>query len=77
MEKVLPLTHYHKLQIQDFLLAILQDHDPGIGGREGRKLVEIFTAVYRSQRDRRPVKFPLDAIEGSERFDGRLARLAD
>jgi hypothetical protein len=61
------------LQIQDFLRAIIDDRDPAVTGVEGRKHVEIFTAVYRAQRDRRPVRFPLDAIEGSEQFDGRLA----
>lgn len=68
-----PMTHYHKLQIQDFLKAILHGREPMVNGREGRKLVEVFTAVYRSQRDRRPVKFPPDALEGSEGFDGRLS----
>jgi UDP-N-acetyl-2-amino-2-deoxyglucuronate dehydrogenase len=68
------MSHYHRLQIQDFLQAILQDRDPAVTGREGRKHVEIFTAVYRSQRDRQPVQFPLDAIAGSEQFDGRLSR---
>jgi hypothetical protein len=33
----------------------------------------LFTAIYRSQRDHRPVQFPLDAERGSEEFDGRLA----
>ncbi len=70
-----PMTHYHKLQIQDFLKSILHDREPLVNGREGRKLVEVFTAVYRSQRDRRPVKFPPDALEGSEGFDGRLSNL--
>jgi predicted dehydrogenase len=66
------MSHYHKLQIQDFLQAIGQDRDPAVNGREGRKAVEIFTAVYRAQRDGRPVQFPLDAEQGSEDFDGRL-----
>jgi len=66
------MTYYHKLQIQDFLRAIIEDREPAVTGEEGRKQVEIFTAIYRSQRDRRPVKFPLDAIVGSEQFDGRL-----
>jgi len=69
-----PMTHYHKLQIQDFLRAILDKREPVVTGREGRKLVEVFAAVYRSQRDGRPVKFPPDADQGSESFDGRLAR---
>lgn len=67
------MTHYHALQIQDFLRAVIQDWDPAVTGREGRKHVELFTAIYRSQRDRRPVKFPLDAVIGSDQFDGRLA----
>lgn len=67
------MSHYHELQIQDFLRAIIQDREPAVSGREGRKHVELFTAIYRSQRDRRPVKFPLDAELGSEEFDGRLS----
>ena len=51
--------HYHQLQIQDFLQSILEDRAPMVTGEEGRKTVEIFTAIYRSQRDRRPIKFPL------------------
>ena len=52
--------HYHKLQIQDFLQSILEDRAPMVTGEEGRKTVELFTAIYRPQRDRRPIKFPLD-----------------
>jgi predicted dehydrogenase len=66
------MTHYHKLQVQDFLQSILQGRDPAVSGREGRKHVELFSAIYRSQRDGRPVKFPLEAEAGSEAFDGRL-----
>lgn len=71
-DRINPMTYYHRLQIQDFLQAILHNRPPLIDGREGRKPVEIFTAVYRSQRDRQPVHFPLDAIQGSQQFDGRL-----
>lgn len=67
------MQRYHELQIQDFLQAVIQDRAPVVDGHEGRKHVEIFAAIYRSQRDRRPVKFPLDAVVGSEQFDGRLA----
>ncbi len=72
-ETVDATRHYHQLQDQDFLQAILQDKDPLIAGAEGRITVEVFTAIYRSQRDRRPVQFPLDAEEGSDEFDGRLS----
>jgi UDP-N-acetyl-2-amino-2-deoxyglucuronate dehydrogenase len=67
------MSRYHELQIQDFMQAIIDDREPAVTGVEGRKHVELFTAIYRSQRDRRPVKFPLAATEGSEQFDGRLA----
>ena len=54
-----PMTHYHKLQIQDFLDAILQDREPLVTGEEGRKAVELFEAIYRSQRGHAVVTFPL------------------
>jgi predicted dehydrogenase len=54
-----PTQYYHKLQIQDFLQSIIADRVPMVTGEEGRKTVELFTAIYRSQRDHRPVKFPL------------------
>jgi predicted dehydrogenase len=66
------MTHYHKLQIQDFLGSILENRPPAVSGREGRKHVEIFTGIYRSQRDKRPIQFPLDGESGSQEFDGRL-----
>jgi predicted dehydrogenase len=51
--------YYHQLQIRDFLRAIMENRDPMITGEEGRKTVELFTAIYRSQRDRGIIKFPL------------------
>jgi UDP-N-acetyl-2-amino-2-deoxyglucuronate dehydrogenase len=52
-------THYHALQIQDFLRAIRADRPPLVTGEEGRIVVEMFTAIYRSNESRRAVKFPL------------------
>ena len=69
-----PMNYYHQLQIKDFLDSILQNLEPPINGYEGRKAVELFTAVYRSQRDGKPVSFPLPIEEG-ESFDGRLSYL--
>jgi UDP-N-acetyl-2-amino-2-deoxyglucuronate dehydrogenase len=51
-------THYHALQIQDFLRAISERRPPLSTGEDGRKVVALFTAIYRSQRDRRPIAFP-------------------
>lgn len=51
--------HYHFEQIRDFLEAVATGRKPMVDGLEGRKTVELFTAVYQSSRDRKPVKFPL------------------
>jgi predicted dehydrogenase len=62
-ERIDATTHYHRLQIQDFLQAIRDDRPPRVTGADGRIVVEIFTAIYRSQRERRPIQLPL-AAEG-------------
>ncbi|MHC1771647.1 MAG: Gfo/Idh/MocA family protein [Flexilinea sp.] len=67
-----PMNYFHQLQIADFLDAIINDRKPAVDGYEGRKTVEMFTAVYRSQRDRKPVRFPLEP-EDRDDFDGRFA----
>ncbi len=67
------MTHYHRLQIADFLAAVIENRDPMVTGAEGRKVVEMFTAIYRSQRDRRPVQFPLAPEPDGADYDGRLS----
>ena len=52
-------SHYHALQIQDFLQAVRDDRPPLVTGDDGRIVVEMFTAIYRSRRERRPIKFPI------------------
>jgi len=69
-----PALHYLTLQNADFLDAILEDRPPAVTGQDGRVTVEIFTAIYRSQRDRAPVRFPVPADVGTEEFDGRLTK---
>ena len=63
-----PTDYYMQLQIQDFLKAIEEDRQPLVSGEDGRKVVELFTAIYRSTRDDMPVKFPLKYEPG---LDGR------
>jgi predicted dehydrogenase len=53
------MEYYHQLQVGEFLRAVIDSHEPLVTGEEGRKTVEIFTALYRSQRGRKPIKFPL------------------
>jgi predicted dehydrogenase len=54
-----PLTHYHHVQIEEFLQALLEGREPAVSGKDGRAVVEMFTAIYRSNQERRPVKIPL------------------
>jgi len=67
-----PLTFYHELQVKDFLSAIVDDRQPAVDAEDGRRVVELFTALYRSQRDGRPITFPL-AVERGDDYDGRVA----
>ncbi|MBX6311913.1 MAG: Gfo/Idh/MocA family oxidoreductase [Isosphaeraceae bacterium] len=53
--------YYHALQIQDFLRAILDDRPPEVTGEDGRRVVALFSAIYRSGREHRPIPFPRDA----------------
>jgi predicted dehydrogenase len=58
-----PTTHYHALQVQDFLQAVRAGRPPLVGGEEGRLVVAMFTAIYRSNRERRPIPFPVTVEE--------------
>lgn len=66
-----PTVYYIEQQIKDFLKAIETGRDPLVTGADGRKTVELFTAIYRSTRNNQPVKFPLE-YENKNDMDGRL-----
>ncbi|MFB0504679.1 MAG: Gfo/Idh/MocA family protein, partial [Candidatus Bathyarchaeia archaeon] len=53
-----PATNHASL-IKDFAEAILEDRAPYVDGVEGRKSLEVITAIYRSGRDDRMIEFPL------------------
>jgi len=55
------IDHYHLLQTRDFLQAIMEGRKPMISGEEGRVTVELFTAIYRSQNEKLPIRFPVPA----------------
>lgn len=57
--EVNPMEYFHRLQIQDFLQAILEKRPPAVTGEDGRRTVELFTAIYRATRDKKPIQFPL------------------
>jgi predicted dehydrogenase len=54
------VEYYIRLQDRDFILAVINNTDPLISAREGRKTVELFTAIYRSTEKGKPVKWPID-----------------
>ena len=54
-----PTRHFHTVQIKDFLGSLINGKAPLVDGYDGRRTVELFTAIYRSQQDGRPVRFPL------------------
>jgi predicted dehydrogenase len=53
------VEHYHRLQIQDFLRAIIDRRQPLVSADDGRRTVELITAIYRASRDRTVIRFPL------------------
>jgi len=61
------VAHYFELQYNDFAHAVMHGKKPLIDGAAGRNTVELFTAIYRSNRDKTPVSFPLmpDERDGS------------
>jgi predicted dehydrogenase len=61
-------VYYMKCQIEEYLDALTSGREPLVTGADGRRVVELFTSVYRSTRDNKPVKFPLLPEPG---FDGR------
>ena len=54
-----PAVHYHRLQIADFINSIIEGRRPLVTGEDGRTVVAMFRAIYRSDRERRPIPFPL------------------
>jgi predicted dehydrogenase len=54
-----PVAHYHELQIRDFLQAIQDRRPPLVTANDGRRTVELFTAIYRSSGTRTAIAFPL------------------
>lgn len=67
-----PMEYYHERQIEDFLQSLIEGRKPLITGEDGRVTVEIFTAIYRSTRDKKPIKWPLYP-EFRNDFDGRIS----
>ena len=66
-------THFHYVQLKDFVDALREGRRPLISLEDARQTVELFTAIYRSQRDRKPIAFPLKGEYGND-YDGRIGK---
>jgi predicted dehydrogenase len=53
------IEYYIRMQDRDFVLAVLKNSEPLITAMEGRKTVEIFTAIYKSTQEQKPIRWPM------------------
>lgn len=49
-------THYHAVQIRDFLRAVREGRPPHVTGADGRAVVELFSAIYQSSAEGRAAR---------------------
>jgi UDP-N-acetyl-2-amino-2-deoxyglucuronate dehydrogenase len=54
-----PVEYFIRLQQRDFIRSVIEQRKPLVSGHDGRRTVELFNAIYRSSRERQPVKWPL------------------
>ncbi|WP_207510251.1 Gfo/Idh/MocA family protein [Longitalea luteola] len=54
-----PVEYYVRQQNRDFIRAVAENREPLVTAKEGRKTVELFTALYRSSKERQAVRWPL------------------
>ncbi|MGI6161057.1 MAG: Gfo/Idh/MocA family protein [Christensenellales bacterium] len=51
--------HFHVMLAEDFLKAIINDTQPLVTGIDGRRTVELFQAIYLSEKLKKVIKLPL------------------
>lgn len=56
-----PRVYYVYRQCADFIDALQRDRAPRVTGEDGRRVVELFTAIYRSQQSQLPARLPLSS----------------
>jgi UDP-N-acetyl-2-amino-2-deoxyglucuronate dehydrogenase len=64
---------YHALLIEEFIASIRSGRPPLVTGEDGRRTVELFTAIYEAQRTRSVVRLPLPARSSAEEISARSA----
>lgn len=53
------MYYFHRKQLEDFLEAVIKGRQPLVSLADGRRTVELFEGIYRSQKTGGAVKFPL------------------
>lgn len=53
------MYYYHRQQIEEFLTAVQNGTKPLVDARDGRRTVELFTAIYRSTKENAVIRLPL------------------
>lgn len=49
------VEYYIRQQDRDFILAVLNNREPLVTAMDGRRTVQLFTAIYQSSKENRPV----------------------
>lgn len=70
----LPLQK-HPAQIRNFLLALMKEEPLAVNGEEGRKPIEIITAIYEAAATHRPVDLPLTKEDRFYTLEGKVSNL--
>ena len=60
-----PIDHYHRLQLDDFLLAVREGRSPSVTAADGRQAVQLVEGIYAAMRSGLP-----QALGGSDVPDG-------
>lgn len=63
---------HHTGQIDDFLSCIEENDRPLIDGEEGRKTIELITAIYKSAISKQRVSLPIEKNDPHYTFPGRI-----
>ena len=65
----------HVGQLENVLSALENDTQPAITGEDGRRTIELITAIYKAGSTRAPVSLPLDADDPFYTVDGIRANV--
>jgi predicted dehydrogenase len=51
-----PIPHYHGMQVQDFLRAVMERRPPLISTEAGRNVTQLIAAIYKSNETRTAIR---------------------